>query len=87
MAQRVKWHMRPERLLRVELSRSGATARRSGVVKGFGCRPGGSGGSGKGAGVRKPPKKEPAGKRVRTWPSMGIWRGGEFAEVWFWQDR
>jgi type 1 fimbriae regulatory protein FimB/type 1 fimbriae regulatory protein FimE len=31
--------------------------------KGFGCRPGASGGSGKGAGVRKPPKNEPAGQR------------------------
>ena len=32
---------------------------------------------GKKAGGRKPPKNEPAGQRVRTWPSMGIWRGSE----------
>jgi hypothetical protein len=31
--------------------------------KGFGCRPGASGIPGKRAGVRKPPKNEPAGKR------------------------
>ena len=36
---------------------------RSANGKGFGCRPGASGGPGKRAGVRKPPKKEPAGKR------------------------
>jgi hypothetical protein len=32
-------------------------------VKGFGCRPGASGIPGKRAGVRKPPKNEPAEKR------------------------
>jgi hypothetical protein len=31
--------------------------------KGFGCRPGASGIPGKRAGVRKPPKNEPAEKR------------------------
>src|SRR5712671_570663 len=31
--------------------------------KGFGCRPGASGGPGERAGVRKPPKNEPAGRR------------------------
>ena len=34
--------------------------------KGFGCRPGVSGGAGSEAGVRKPPKNEPAGKRRRV---------------------
>src|SRR5262245_15637454 len=29
------------------------------------------------AGVRKPPKNEPAGQRASSWPAMGIWsRGG-----------
>ena len=31
--------------------------------KGFGCRPDASSGPDNGAGVQKPPKKEPAGKR------------------------
>jgi hypothetical protein len=35
-------------------------------VKGFGCRPGGSGGVGSEAAVGKPPKNEPAGKRRRV---------------------
>ena len=55
-------------------------------MKGFGCRPGASGRPGKEAGVRKPPKNEPAGTAVSGWP-MGILRGSGFGEGWFFRDR
>jgi len=50
----------------------------SGTGKGFGCRPGASDRPGIGAGVRKPPRDEPAGKAAKGLPSMGIWRGSGF---------
>src|SRR5215831_10348678 len=47
------------------------------VVKGFGCQPGVSGRPG-GAGVRKPPKKEPAG----SWWAVGrLWGFGSAAAL------
>jgi hypothetical protein len=59
-----------ERLLRGAIRRRQAadallaiSERMAEAVKGFGCRPGASDRPGIGAGVRKPPKKEPAGKR------------------------
>jgi hypothetical protein len=47
----------------VEPRGSIAVPRTAGIGKGFGCRPGASGIPGKRAGVRKPPKNEPAEKR------------------------
>jgi hypothetical protein len=43
--------------------RSSHIGRTTAFGKGFGCRPGASGIPGKRAGVGKPPKNEPAGKR------------------------
>jgi len=64
--------MNPQQLgshLRCQMSAGGESRRsfpKTGMAdfgKGFGCRPGASGIPGKRAGVRKPPKNEPAEKR------------------------
>ena len=50
----------------------------SAIVKGCGCRPDAGDGVGTAAGVRKPPGKEPAGRRTsggELTRSMGIWSG------------
>ena len=66
--QLVAWQSPPELRdaegrLCVELFSGHLPRRVSAIGKGFGCRPGASGIPGKRAGVGKPAKNEPAGKR------------------------
>src|ERR1700720_1225091 len=60
------------------LSRSKPSARRSEMVKGFGCRPVVTYPRALRAGVRKPPRKEPAGGGVG---GCGLW-GFDGAAAW-----
>jgi hypothetical protein len=57
------WKRRGHREAAVAITRVRPPGSMAAYGKGFGCRPGASGIPGKRAGVGKPPKNEPAGKR------------------------